>query len=141
MNSKTRIAAVKTVVVLLVIVLGVLFPFDNALTLKITTLFAGVCFLLGIVFPAIMEYNSLRNHLVISQPYWTDALNDRKLFTFIQFIAFLMIAVGIGGIIGEFVQNRTTNSIGVVILATGIGSLIGMYITLWVNKGKKNNPK
>ena len=57
--------------------------------------------------------------------------------TYIQFISFICISIGIGNIIGRIIIKQYINIFGIILTSLGTGIFIGMYIALY--RAKKNN--
>jgi len=136
MNKGKRIATIKTVVALGVMLLGILFQINIVWSFKITISMSIISFLIGILLTSFINYNSLYNHLIITNPMWTDTLNVRNPLTIIQFVAFLLFSYGTGSLIGGLFQSHKMNLIGIVFIIGGIGVLLGMYLTLRCEKNK-----
>ena len=67
---------------------------------------------------------------IFEKPKWSDKFSINKPLVFTQFLAFLIFSIGFGGLIGNFINTRTINFIGFIILIFGIGIYSGIFLLL-----------
>lgn len=124
----------KTLLTLTVMLLATIFPIGNTQTIKITLWASIASFVIGIIIPNVMEHGGLRNRVTIEVPKWTDPIKEKRPLTYVQLIGFLLLAAGIGGLIGGLLNGQIINFIGTVLVAIGLGTLLSMYLTLATTK-------
>ena len=99
----------KTLLILIVFVVATIFPIGKIQTFKITFWTCVASFIIATVIPNLLIVGGLRNRVITKKPKWTDQLKFKYPMTYIQFISFLLIAAGIGGLVGGLINKSFYN--------------------------------
>ena len=126
----------KTLLTLAILTQATIFPISGNQTLTMILWISIASFLLGLILTSIMQYNSLYNRLTIERPKWADKITLKNPLTYIQLIGFVLLAAGVGGLLGGLIKWQAINFIGTVLLTAGLGTLTGLYIELARKKNK-----
>lgn len=130
---------IKLFLIISILTITIIFPIGDANSIKSTLFVSIILIIFGAVYVEIHRTFSLLNKLTYEKPKWTDRLNLRKPLTYLHLIAYLLVASGLGSIIGGLYIGQIVNYIGIILLSFGIGQVIGIYLICWrITKNKIN---
>jgi hypothetical protein len=128
----------KTFSLLVAIVLGEVLTIGGTQLLSFTLLGCALAFIFGFILTPLLQFNSLYYKLILDKPGWSDKFDQRKPFIFVQFVGYMILAIGVGEIIGGIFDKQFFNFFGIILFFVGIGIITGMYLTIGLKKKKIN---
>lgn len=131
-------ATIKTLLVVVVFIIGTIFPLHGTETFQVTLWMSIAAFIIGLVLTHILLKNSLLNRLEIKKPKWTESITEKNPLTYTQLIGFILLAAGLGGLFGGLIEGQVTNFIGTILFVAGIGTILGMYLELRAKSKTQN---
>ena len=100
----------------------------NNLSASFILLFFVLGIVLGIVSGLSLEYNSLKSKN-ISNAVWDETLSRNLNISYGQFIAFILLAYGLGSVAKNLVAGIPLNIFGFILISLGIGVFIGLILS------------
>jgi hypothetical protein len=121
----------------LVLILAVIFPLGGVQSLQSTLISIVIAIILGLILPLFPQYDTFYKRIIYEKPRWSSRMDVEKPLTYIQFIAAILLAAGIGGLTGGLFKGQVFNFIGIVLAIFSIGIYTGIYMTLNALNKKK----
>ena len=139
-----KIKSIKISILITFFTLGMAFPIGSAKSFIASVIAILICYLGGMWYPFIAQYDFALGRYIVHKPKWSDKLVLIKPLTIAHLIAYLLLSCGAGLMIGELIQTQTANFIGLCLVASGYGVISGIdwavKISGW-NKDSKEQEK
>ena len=117
---------IKNLIIVFIFLTGILFPVGESRSIFSTILVFIVSLLIGFFYPYIVQLDFGMNKYIIELPRWSEPIDYKKPLSFAQFVAYLLIALGLGIFIGELLETFTINIVAVSAISIGIGTLLNL---------------
>ena len=122
----------KTLIIILGILFGYLFPFySNTLSIKLYLIAILTSMVVGFFFPAMMNANSLSNKNDSEKVTLKDKISIYKMNTVSIWIGVFVLSLAITNITKQILINLGVNQIGIIILYFGIGIFFKIIKINW----------
>jgi len=126
-----RINRIKISILIVILILGVVFPLGNSKPFLETLLGIVISFVVGVAYPYIAQTDFMLGHYKIEQPKWSDKLNIKNPLIFAHMIEFMLFFGGMGLVIGELIQSQSAKFMGLCFIAASFGIERRIYWTFF----------
>lgn len=126
----------KTLIIILGILVGYFFPAHSFSTVLLLILL--VCsFLIGIVFPDMMNANSLTNKVDNLKVNFTTTISIHKMNTISLWVGVFILFLASTNVIKQFIVNSEISQLGIIFFTFSIGVFLKILnMNLFFNKPK-----
>jgi hypothetical protein len=137
-----KISSIKNLFLVFIFLIGILFPIGGSKSLFSSILVFIVSLIIGLCYPFIVQLDFGMNQYIIERPKWSAPIDYRRPLSFAQFVAFLLVALGLGIFVGELLETFSINIVAISAVSIGLGTIINIPLAVknkkfWSRRNRK----